>query len=186
MARYCLRRVAFRALSSPSISISARPRSITTLSPSIFRIASLGSKVSPLQKRWASEEVTQAEPEADGAAEAQHGENSIANASEAEAPTSADHHDQSTVAEAVKSAAHTASDRASAATESIGSAARTATSFMTGGERSSRPEPVASNSVYVGNLFFDVTAEDLRQEFAKAGGVENVKIIYDQRGLSKG
>lgn len=79
--------------------------------------------------------------------------------------------------------------QASSAAESVGAAASTARSYVAGaGESSIRPRPDApeSNTVYVGNLFFDVTAEDLRNEFAKAGNVENVKIIYDQRGLSKG
>ena len=44
----------------------------------------------------------------------------------------------------------------------------------------------APKTLYVGNLFFDVKEEDLKREFAKAGNVVNVKIIYDQRGLSKG
>ncbi|PGH26814.1 hypothetical protein AJ80_01580 [Polytolypa hystricis UAMH7299] len=49
-----------------------------------------------------------------------------------------------------------------------------------------RPEPQPNESVYVGNLFFDVSAEDLRREMEKYGTVENVRIVYDGRGLSKG
>ena len=46
--------------------------------------------------------------------------------------------------------------------------------------------PVPKPSVYVGNLFFDVTAEDLRKHFEQFGVVENVMIVHDVRGLSKG
>lgn len=41
-------------------------------------------------------------------------------------------------------------------------------------------------TVYVGNLFFDVTAEDVRKQFEKFGAVENALIVHDARGLSKG
>ncbi|CAG8909850.1 unnamed protein product [Penicillium egyptiacum] len=46
--------------------------------------------------------------------------------------------------------------------------------------------PVPKTTVYVGNLFFDVTAEDLRKHFEKYGAVENALIVHDARGLSKG
>ncbi|CRL24752.1 Nucleotide-binding, alpha-beta plait [Penicillium camemberti] len=46
--------------------------------------------------------------------------------------------------------------------------------------------PLPKTTVYVGNLFFDVTAEDLRKQFEKFGAVENVMIVHDARGLSKG
>jgi RNA recognition motif-containing protein len=46
--------------------------------------------------------------------------------------------------------------------------------------------PVPKCSLYVGNLFFDVTAEDLRSHFEQYGTVENVMIVHDARGLSKG
>ncbi|KAJ5520856.1 hypothetical protein N7463_001309 [Penicillium fimorum] len=46
--------------------------------------------------------------------------------------------------------------------------------------------PVPKTTLYVGNLFFDVTAEDLRKQFEKYGAVENALIVHDARGLSKG
>lgn len=49
-----------------------------------------------------------------------------------------------------------------------------------------QPPPTMSKTVYVGNLFFDVRAEDLRREFGRAGTVLDSKIIMDNRGLSKG
>lgn len=46
------------------------------------------------------------------------------------------------------------------------------------------PEPKAT--VYVGNLFYDMTAEDLRTVMERYGVVEYCIIIFDQRGISKG
>jgi nucleolin len=40
--------------------------------------------------------------------------------------------------------------------------------------------------LYVGNLFFEVTAPQLEAEFAKFGEVVNSRLITDNRGLSKG
>jgi RNA recognition motif-containing protein len=40
--------------------------------------------------------------------------------------------------------------------------------------------------VYVGNLFFSVREQDIEREMSRVGKVEDVKIIYDARGLSKG
>jgi RNA recognition motif-containing protein len=41
--------------------------------------------------------------------------------------------------------------------------------------------------IYVGNLSYDVTEEELRQEFQAFGGVESVNIISDKySGRSKG
>lgn len=46
--------------------------------------------------------------------------------------------------------------------------------------------PSPKETIYVGNLFFDVTAEDLKRQMSKYGVVESAKIIHDSRGLSKG
>ncbi|KEY81609.1 nucleic acid binding protein [Aspergillus fumigatus] len=41
-------------------------------------------------------------------------------------------------------------------------------------------------TVYVGNLFYDVTAEDLKNHMQQFGVVERVDLITDNRGLSRG
>jgi RNA recognition motif-containing protein len=46
--------------------------------------------------------------------------------------------------------------------------------------------PLASETVYIGNLFYDLTAEDLRKHMEKYGTVINTYIVHDSRGLSKG
>lgn len=49
-----------------------------------------------------------------------------------------------------------------------------------------REPPTPKSAVYVGNLFFDVTAEDLKNEFSKCGPVEAARVIFDPRGISRG
>ncbi|KAJ5641453.1 hypothetical protein N7490_005453 [Penicillium lividum] len=43
-----------------------------------------------------------------------------------------------------------------------------------------------NETVYVGNLFFDLAAEDLRAHFEQFGTVLNTTIVHDNRGISKG
>ena len=72
----------------------------------------------------------------------------------------------------------------------VGETLSGAAGFGGSGEESTRQrsadEPEVSKTVYVGNLFFDVRAEDVKREFERAGQVVDAKIIMDNRGLSKG
>jgi RNA recognition motif-containing protein len=44
-----------------------------------------------------------------------------------------------------------------------------------------------SNKLYVGNLSFRVTSEDLHEYFAAAGGVESANVVFDREtGRSRG
>ncbi len=47
-------------------------------------------------------------------------------------------------------------------------------------------DPVPCTTLYVGNIFFDTELADVQRHFEKAGAIKEVKIIKDQRGLSKG
>lgn len=49
-----------------------------------------------------------------------------------------------------------------------------------------RPPKPQSKILYIGNLFFEVTAPQLEAEFAKHGEVTNSRVVTDDRGLSKG
>ena len=49
----------------------------------------------------------------------------------------------------------------------------------------SAPAP-PTKILYIGNLFFEVTAPQLEAEFAKYGEVTNSRVVTDNRGLSKG
>lgn len=84
---------------------------------------------------------------------------------------------------AASAVAEQASNAASRVTEAASGAAQAASSAVSSGEPDSGE---VTKTVYVGNLFFDVKEDDLKKEMAKAGNVLNVKIIHDQRGLSKG
>ena len=194
-----------RVLSTPHTSISVKPRSVTTLSASALW-KNHPRYLSPFQRRFASEEVTQAEPEADGATEAQHDENSIASSTtpdqssttNSEEPIlAADQEDHSTISSALSSATETVSNTASSATTAaetirgyaadaaaaagIGAATAQVPAGRSGGEGAPQ-----STTIYVGNLFFDVTEEILKKEFQRFGDVDTVRIIRDGRGLSKG
>jgi nucleolin len=50
----------------------------------------------------------------------------------------------------------------------------------------SSPKIEPSATLYVGNLFFEVSEEALERQFAHYGAIKKVRIIYDHRGLSKG
>lgn len=124
---------------------------------------------------------------ADREAEAQHGNNSIAAASPEQ---SAENPAENMVEESERQAGSSLGDLASAAAEKAKETATDAFGSVAGGssfgssfrKRDAAPVP----SVYVGNLFFDVKEEDLREEFQKCGEIESIKLIMDNRGLSKG
>ena len=183
---------------SPSSSTSIRSRSIISLSKASPYTSTprtvFPSSALPLQRRWASEAAeTQSEPEADGAAEAEHGDNSIAASAESEAEdlTESTKETASSATETARSAASGISHAASTAAQSVAGTAESlgaAAGFGAGKSSYSAPgsDLAPSTTLYVGNLFFDVRAEDLRKEFSRAGPIKEAKIIHDQRGLSKG
>ena len=189
-----------------SISIpSSKTRSITRLTYPVPVRQAQRPAFDFLQRRhYADEAATQSEPEADGATETRHGDNSIAASADADADadtsTSAEVAEESEAASKVESATDKATKRAFTAADSVKSAAQTAGEAITGTAQSlgevagfgsqtseaSTKTPTTSQTVYVGNLFFDVRSEDLKEQFAKAGPVTEAKIVTDQRGLSKG
>lgn len=160
----------------------------------------------------ASHDVTAAEPEAEGATPAESSSHSIAESSKSDSPASADQEDQSSIAAAISSATDTVYTKTSDAVESLAESTGTARQSVTDaaetvasaaglgfaqknqdlrtrgsdgvGSTGASSEP--TKTVYVGNIYFDVTEEDLRKEMERFGTVLNVKIIYDGRGLSKG
>ena len=46
--------------------------------------------------------------------------------------------------------------------------------------------PVPSKILYVGNIYFEVREDTLRREFSRFGNIVNCRVVYDNRGLSKG
>ncbi|KAL8714420.1 MAG: hypothetical protein Q9220_001753 [cf. Caloplaca sp. 1 TL-2023] len=193
-----LPRTLFRVLSKPYPSLAYRTHSFATTTPFAKFIKAPHTSAFKLQRRFASDEAqTQSEPLADDAQQTQDGDNSIAAAapernapnetSEFAEPASQRNDTSSTQG---SSGYSTIGDFASAAADKAKDTASSAYDAITGGAgRSSDPARVdfpESKSVYIGNLFFDVREDDLSAEFGKCGTIENVKIIMDNRGLSKG
>lgn len=52
--------------------------------------------------------------------------------------------------------------------------------------RQARTPAPPGKSVYVGNLYYEVNADQLQRVFSRFGEIESVKVIYDNRGLSRG
>ncbi|KAI4111965.1 MAG: hypothetical protein LQ338_008341, partial [Usnochroma carphineum] len=185
-------------------------RAFTTVTPFTCGVKLQPLPISQLQRRFASEEAqTRSEPPADRAEEGQHGDNSIAASSqESQSPAQGSRPSPSEETSKAGEAAaaneqssqpqpagseqpSTVGELASAAAEKTKEAASSALGAVTGGYGSrdssfQKPEPPPNQTVYVGNLFFDVREDDLRREFEKMGAIESVKLIMDNRGLSKG
>ncbi|GAB1741791.1 hypothetical protein NU219Hw_g7199t1 [Hortaea werneckii] len=100
--------------------------------------------------------------------------------------------------ELASSAAKTAQEATSSAAQTVSSAASSAAEKAqqsnpfdkTPSPHEGRSRSSASRSpsriLYVGNLFFEVTAPQLEQEFSKLGEITNSRVVLDSRGLSKG
>ncbi|KAL5336703.1 hypothetical protein BJX70DRAFT_371712 [Aspergillus crustosus] len=56
----------------------------------------------------------------------------------------------------------------------------------TDSKRKGRNLTEPNQTIFVGNLFYDVTASDLKRQMSKYGVVQAVRVIYDTRGISKG
>lgn len=57
------------------------------------------------------------------------------------------------------------------------------------GQKPSRPREDAAppnKQLYIGNLYYEVTADQLKKVFSRFGTVASVKVVYDNRGLSRG
>lgn len=98
----------------------------------------------------------------------------------------------------INAAAESIKETVSNAAGSFGEAARGAmgmgsnSAHSTGGrsdfvDRSSKGALVEPKStIYIGNLFFDVTENDLVKELSRFGTITKCRLIRDSRGLSKG
>ncbi|CAO2656660.1 Nn.00g054630.m01.CDS01 [Neocucurbitaria sp. VM-36] len=177
--RFLLRRTAARALSAtPSKALLTKPRSITTLTCSAFRSRQQQWSIASFQRRFASDEATKAE-----AAAADVPDNFAQTA--AEAPVE----DNLTPAQQQVQAAPTDAS-ATVGADALEAAAKTAEGTTETRQRRPRslegtpPEP--NNTLYIGNLYYEVTADQLKRVFSRFGEVESVKVIYDNRGLSRG
>lgn len=100
-------------------------------------------------------------------------------------PISTDASEQSSVRSAVAAASETG---ASGFGMEESRSSRFGEEPVDGMRPNSRPplELEPSNSLYIGNILFEVTPQDLEREFAPFGEIVSAKIAQDARGLSKG
>ncbi|MCJ1337559.1 hypothetical protein MMC09_002841 [Bachmanniomyces sp. S44760] len=212
---YSIRRAAIRALSSPSTILCSKPgyRSITTLNKvsSTSSTSTLQSnrsafapKISCRLFASSGENVTQSEPEADGATTSHaEADNSIAASSRNSATSSSDGDANSTATELdssesedgrfakkqdpsiVRSVSSTARSVANTASDAVGAVAR-GLSNAKDHTAEAMGEVTESPALYIGNMFFETTEEDLKRYIEQVATVKSVKIIYDARGMSKG
>lgn len=143
-----------------------KPRSITTSNQFAIRLNRPAASVQSLNfKRWASDEATRSE-------EAFEGAEDEVNKSDAQ--------EQNTVSSAISQAAESVQDMAASASGAIFKGSADPFGLE------NRPAPVASPTIYVGNLSFEIAPEDLKREFESFGEIKMVKIATDGKGLSKG
>lgn len=175
---FLLRRAALRATSSIAAP-GSRPRTFTSLSvtPSAFR---------PRQQQWLS--AAQRRFNSDDSAVARPSEEKTTDETVEETTgSSADAEDQSTLASAFDSAAETTGDAFNAAATAVGGAAAQAVGRAQGEDRRQFvPTDQGKKTLYVGNLFFQTTEDQVRQEFSKYGNIQKTTIIRDPAGLSRG
>ncbi|KAH6637899.1 RNA binding domain-containing protein [Boeremia exigua] len=169
---YLLRRSAVRAISAtPSKAFLTAPRSISTFTPA-FRTQQKWT-VSAFQRRFASDDVVTKEEVA------------------AEAPEDF----AQTIAEPITEDGLTpvqqdAQAEPTNAEKTIGidalQAAANSADKPQRGQRREQSQAPPNNTVYVGNLYYEVTADQVKRVFSRFGEIENVKLVFDNRGLSRG
>ncbi|KAL1993293.1 hypothetical protein VTN49DRAFT_3242 [Thermomyces lanuginosus] len=180
-----LRPATRRLLNARWVSYPARSRSISTTSLSSVRSSNTSCRIA-LQRRWntsgngVSKESTTAPSSA------------AAKQEDAAVKTEAmDNKAQTENAPSTQASAGPAESSAAAPTGSTAGQAESVTTSTAGSAapQDTRPElrsPSPKETIYVGNLFFDVTAADLTNHFKKFGNVTYATIVHDSRGLSKG
>lgn len=193
---FLLRRTAFLAVSTGSRASAPKSRSFVTQASPLFRATLQARSQSSVQRRFASDDIKPSRTDEDVAA---HHEGASKNSAESHASSSADADDQSSLMDAISSAASQTSSASSYVAESVSSGAAAAASavgmggsdstsmFERGGASADGASGARPNkAVYLGNLYFSVTEEEITSTFSEYGEILNVKIVYDRRGLSRG
>ncbi|KIX01735.1 uncharacterized protein Z518_09461 [Rhinocladiella mackenziei CBS 650.93] len=187
---FALRRCASRFLSSRPPVLAAPSRTYTSFSTPSIRIAPRSSLLQT-PRRWASTEPEKG-PQVP-----------ISESPSAEpAPAAAESTNTTEAAKEALPAAETngsiVDERRNAAPEAAPAAEQVSYTTPAGNAASAQGTPSSQPpqswdgaferkpTLYVGNLFFDVTETDLIKEFARFGTVLNCRVIRDSRGLSKG
>ncbi|KAF1842658.1 RNA binding domain-containing protein [Cucurbitaria berberidis CBS 394.84] len=179
---FLLRRTAVRALSAtPSKALFTKPRSLTTLTSSILRSRQQQWSISPFQRRFASDDA--AKTEAAQAATADAPENFAQTAAEAPVEENLTPAQQEFQAEPTDASATVGASALEALGKNADKTAET-TGRNSRAPREGTPEP--KTLLYIGNLYYEVTADQLERVFSRFGEIESAKIVYDNRGMSRG
>ena len=194
-----------RVCTIPSTSFTIKHRPITSLTSSVRPSRTLRATFLPLQRRSIQNEAVQAErdaDEADGAERSETGENSISEEFEAESqeyehgiPPPASSQDSTVPSSTVEAMADEAAPEAPSPAESATSAAENLL-FEHGDQSSDSGQPFnsghfvqnipQSSTVYLGNINFDSTVTEITKFVESAGKIEDVNIVKDARGYSRG
>jgi chemotaxis protein histidine kinase CheA len=193
--------------------IAAQPsRQLSTLRPITSRVTLLDSAKPSLYRSFHQTRIWRAEEEEKKAEELKDEAASAATAAEEAAEVAQEAADEAVVQAAAEPAAAPAaqeaidvSSSATAAAQTAAAAASTAQSAAAAAApspsqppqrsaefppRQATPSSFANPSptpiLYIGNLFFEVTVQQLEQEFSRYGRIVNTRIVSDARGLSKG
>jgi nucleolin len=171
-----------RAISAtPSKAFLAKPRSITSITPAAFRTKQQQQwSIASFQRRFASDEA--AKTEAAEAAAADTPENFAQTAAEAPVEDNLTPAQQDAQAEPTNKEATVGADALDAAARTGRSSPRDRKSSAVRDDTAVEPH----NTLYVGNLYYEVTEDQIKRVFSRFGDVESVKVIYDNRGLSRG
>ena len=187
LIRLPLRRAALRLISSSPVVVIPKPRSRLA---SRFSTPSLPRQIllPALQRRWATNEA-EAKREDDAVTSADAGpQEDVHNAvspghAAGESPQS--EAEQSSVKAAADYVVRTVSSTASSIADAVGGGAKESSEgFRFRDTQRLIGEP--KSTIYIGNLFFDVTENDLVKELARFGTITRCRLMRDSRGLSKG
>lgn len=201
--RYSALRPAARRLLSarPHVSLlNVRSRSITTQSIAFSRPAAASSVSSfqQIQRRWNSDEAAKVAAEKANT-KAEDADASLEAALESAAMQAAKERGSTVDATAVEAEIES-TEQGSTVQATVAEAEVKPTNQISAGAEGAVAEGdgfsriankrfdnvTPSPTIYIGNLFFDITAEDLKAKMEEFGVVEKAIIISDARGLSKG
>lgn len=178
-----------------------KPRSITTFTPAAFRSKQHQWAVASFQRRFASDEAAASketastdtaatettettETTATEAAEA--AEAAVADTPDNFAQTAPEAPVEENLTPAQQEAQAPPTDAEATVTpEALNTAAKDPAAAPEARKRE-RPNHPPNKTLYVGNLFYEVKADQLKHIFSRFGEVQDVKLVYDNRGISRG
>jgi len=173
--RFLLRRTAARAIwAAPSKAFLAHPRSITSIAPAAFRRQQQQGSLALFQRRFASDDATKIDTAEPAVTETEDFAQTAAEAPVEENVTLAQQETEASVEKNADSDAFTGQDGVHQDSEKPPSSGR-----------QQSPGPPGTR-LYVGNLFYEVKEEQLKRVFSRFGEVTGVRLVYDNRGYSRG